>query len=370
MTVIGAMLLDAYRELNSRKLFWITLILSGTVVLGYGSMGFNEKGPSMFFGLWQIESEGLAEGSPWARALYMGIFSDFMVSIWLAWVATIIALISTTTIFPDFMASGAIDLVLSKPIGRVKIFFIKYLASLLFVVLQVGLFCAGIFLCVGGRMGEWNPKIFLAVPLVTVFYSYLYAFNVLLAVLTRSSLAALMLTLLFWVSLFSLQSTEAIVKSFQLNFIVQTERSDKDIEDLQARLDAIPEDQAEPRERIEVLIEEATEARDDLVKIETGLTRWHRRIRIIIAPLPKTALTIELLSRALKDPEGFSIVAMMRGDMSGGRGAGTGKIDAEVSRRQEAYYDAMPAWRIVGTSLGFEAVVLAIACFIFIRRDY
>ena len=29
MTVLTAMLIDAYRELNSKKLFWITLIISG-----------------------------------------------------------------------------------------------------------------------------------------------------------------------------------------------------------------------------------------------------------------------------------------------------------------------------------------------------
>ena len=31
MTQTMAIFLDAYRELNSRKLFWITLILSGVV---------------------------------------------------------------------------------------------------------------------------------------------------------------------------------------------------------------------------------------------------------------------------------------------------------------------------------------------------
>ena len=92
--------------------------------------------------------------------------------------------------------------------------------------------------------------------------------------------------------------------------------------------------------------------------------------------MPKTGLTVALLSRSLKDPEGFSIMAMMRGDMSagfGGDGAGAGgsdRVDAEVSRRIEAHYDGISPWFIIGSSIAFEIVVLTIACFIFVRRDY
>ena len=106
MTVLGAMLLDAYRELNSKKLFWIILGLSGVVVLFYASIGFDDKGMSMFFGPKSVENEYLTKGSLMAQVLYRSIFSWFMVSIWLAWAATILALIATTTIFPDFMAGG------------------------------------------------------------------------------------------------------------------------------------------------------------------------------------------------------------------------------------------------------------------------
>ena len=92
MIVFRAMLVDAYRQLNSKRLFWVILSLSFTVVVFYGSIGFNEDGMSMFFGLWQIDSPILREGSPMARILYISIFSSFFVEIWLAWIATILAL--------------------------------------------------------------------------------------------------------------------------------------------------------------------------------------------------------------------------------------------------------------------------------------
>ena len=98
--------------------------------------------------------------------MYVGIFSDFIVAVWLSWIAIILALISTCTIFPDFLAGGAIDLVLSKPIHRATMFGMKFVMSLLFVILQVLMFCTGIFLCIGLRLGEWNWMIFAAVPVV------------------------------------------------------------------------------------------------------------------------------------------------------------------------------------------------------------
>ena len=88
-----ALLLDAYRQLSAAKLFWVTFGISLLVVVAYGSIGFNEQGISVLFGLWEIESEQLTAGSPWARGLYIGIFSSFLVKISHAWIASVLALI-------------------------------------------------------------------------------------------------------------------------------------------------------------------------------------------------------------------------------------------------------------------------------------
>ena len=375
MTVFAAMLLDAYRELNSKKLFWITLFLSGFVVLSYGSIGFNEQGMSMMFGLKQIDSEYINSETPWARALYMGIFSDFVVTIWMTWVAVILALISTCTIFPDFLAGGSIDVVLSKPISRVAMFGMKYLTSLLFVVLQVSLFCVGIFLCVGLRLGEWNWMIFAAIPLVTVFFSYLYAVCVLAGVVTRSSITALLLTLLFWFSMWSTQTSEGVLNQYRVRSQIQAENEQTQIDRMQTSLDSLAgkEDDAAIRLRVdlEAQLTDARDSRDEQLEIEAKLTRWHTPISAMMTVLPKNAQTVALLSRWLKDPDGFSIAAMMRGDMSGrGTGMMENRTDVEITRRLEDELESISPWYIIGTSLGFELVVLAGACLIFVRRDF
>ncbi len=233
MRLFRAMLLDSYRELNSKKLFWVILVISAMVVLTYASIGFDETGMSMFFGLWHTENELLTKGSFMSSLLYRSIFSTFMVGIWLAWIATILALVSTTTIFPDFVTGGAIDLVLSKPIRRVTVFFMKFATSLLFVLLQVTLFCVGVFLCMGIRLGDWEWKIFAAIPVVTLFFSYLFSVNVLFGVWTRSALAALLITMVLWTSLWSVNQAETILNVVRTQMIMAVERADESITKLE-----------------------------------------------------------------------------------------------------------------------------------------
>ena len=376
MTAFLAMMIDAYRELNAKKLFWITLGLSGLVVLIFGSIGFDEQGMSMMFGITRVDSEYVNSTTPWARALYVGIFSDFIVAIWLSWIAIILALISTCTIFPDFLAGGAIDLVLSKPIHRATIFAMKFVMSLLFVVLQVLMFCAGIFLCIGLRLGEWNWMIFAAVPVVTVFYSYMFAVCVFAGVFTRSAITALLLTMLFWFSLWGMQTAEGTLQQFRIKFEIEAEYAEQRIDRLETRLAAVEADPTDggkiARADFQRRLDEERASLDSSIEAAASLGLWHGPTQVMMVVLPKTQLTVGLLSRWLKDPDGFSIAGMMRGDMTG---LGTSAflrnpVDVEVTRRVEEKLDAYSGWYIIGTSLVFEAVVLGLACVIFIRRDF
>jgi len=386
MTQALAILVDAYRELNARKLFWITLVISLMVVIVYGSIGFDETGVSMMYGLWHVESEFIRAGTPWAKVLYLGIFSEFIVGLWLAWAATILAIISTTSIFPEFVAGGSIDLVLSKPIGRLRLFVMKYFSGLLFVLLQVAVFCLGVFLCVGLRMGEWKWMVFAAIPLVTVFFSYLYAVNVLVGTWTRSALAALLVTLLFWFSLFSLQAAESLLSNFKWMSEIQIEQADKSIariNDRAAEVAATTQPSEAFVRRTADQIQLATDRKAEAQESLATLTRWHGPIDVVTNLLPKTDATIGLLTRWFKEDEKYSIMAMLRGEMQEPPGetiesdadddqdfSSRRRQDAEVSRRAEKEMDSVSAWWIIGSSLAFEAVIFGLAAWIFCRRDF
>ena len=376
--VFRALLLDSYRQLSAAKLFWLTLGLSAIVVLVFGSIGFNDEGMSLFFGLTQIESDLVNAGSPWARGLYIGIYSSFLVTIWLGWIATILALISTCTIFPEFVRGGSIELSLSKPISRLHLFFMKYAVSLSFVVLQVLLFCGGIFLCVGLRIGEWNWGIFYAIPIITVFYSYLFSVCALVGMVTRSGITALLITGLFWMGLFSTQTAEAILNTFVTEQKVTIERLEEGIAKATEELAELESESLtdmriqDRKDRIESFQKDVDAAKKLFDKIDV----WHRPVTWGIAVLPKLGQTIGLLDRWLDDGSGFDIAALMRGDMQEleefddldptTRGA----RERETMRRIDDDYSERSLWYIAGTSLLFEGLVLALASWYVCKKDF
>ena len=146
---------------------------------------------------------------------YKQMFVYGGIGFWLSWLATILALISTAGIFPDLISSGVIDLFVSKPIGRLRLFVTEYAAGLLFVTLQVTIFSLGSFLVIGLRGGVWEPGLFVAVPVVVCFFSYLFSVCTLLGILTRSTVAALLLTLLFWLFVYGTGAAEQNVLMFE-----------------------------------------------------------------------------------------------------------------------------------------------------------
>jgi len=370
MRAFNALLVDSYRELNSRKLFWVVLALSMLIVLVYASIGFDETGMFMFFGLTHIENELLVRGSPLAGLLYRGIFTSFMVGLWLAWAATILALISTMSVFPDFMSGGSIDLVLAKPIGRLRLFLYKYFASLLFVILQVTIFCTGVFLCLVIRLDDWEWRIFWVIPVVVLFYSYLFSISVLVGVVTRSALTALLATLLLWSLLFAVNLTDSILRTQMAN--LDRERASHD--------EAITRWESRRAEGLlmpggETALEEEKKQMAKVQDVQAKLEPWVSRSRAIKAVLPKTSETIGLLDRWLAREGDLNLLDIFQGnimkDDSGAfRRRSNIRDEAAAEQAVLAEEDAVSWWWIIGSSLAFEAVILGAAAFVFVRRDF
>lgn len=377
----AALFLDAYRELNARKLFWITMILSGLVVLIFGLLGIDERGIS--FAGFRFDFIGVTSNELPIDVFYLGLFSSIGIGIWLTWVATILALISTSSIFPDLITGGSIETMLSKPIGRTRLFLTKFATGLLFVALQVGVFATLSFLVIGLRGGVWEPGIFLAVPIVVVFFSYLFSVNALLGLLTRSTIAALLVTGVFWFALFIVNAGDAMLIQFReqsryvyerrADRVANAESFARDAAMQRREREGLPVEGYEPTEEELVAANPAlslvrlrvTESQDDLEQLQT----WSKLVFSIKTVLPKTGETAGLLERNLIDLDAINIDESDP-DLPE---ADTGDVPIdqdEVSRRvQQVYRDRSVGW-VLGTSLAFEAVVLAIGCGIFARRDF
>jgi ABC-type transport system involved in multi-copper enzyme maturation permease subunit len=379
MTQTAALFLDAYRELNAKKLFWTVLALNVLVMAGFATLGVRDN--SLTF-LWYDPTRGMLGASQ-----YKFFYNMLVVNLWFTWLATILALISTAGIFPDLMASGSIDLYLSKPIGRLRLFFTKYLTGLLFVSMQVSIFALASFLVLGWRGGIWEPGIFWAIPLFLLFFSYLFGICVLIGVLTRSAIAALLITLLIWVSIsvVSFVDSQAGTVTYILN--VQYTAYDRQIALLDQRIaDARPTDDLSRGElaSLRKRRDELAADRDKAIPPE-GLKTAQTVLYYIQSFLPKTRDTLNLLNRSLyKDeelkaaisPDGEDALPLVSppgqprqpGQRNAG-GGGRAVREALNAAGLAADREKSILW-IIGTSLIFEAVTIALAAWRFCTRDY
>ncbi|HVX86728.1 MAG TPA: ABC transporter permease [Phycisphaerae bacterium] len=392
MVQTWALLVDAYRELNAKKMFWIVLILTGVVLAGFATLGVSGNQMTV---LWYAPFGKV----PSALFMYKAIFSYLVVGFWFTWVAVLLALISTAGIFPDFLSAGSIDLFLAKPITRLRLFLTKYVAGLLFVLLQVTFFAVASFVILGVRAGVWQPGIFWSIPIILVFFSYLYGVCVLLGVLTRSTVAALLLTLLAWLGFWAVDRVDVVMASY----INSQHATQADMEDELARIDkeiaANPGAATQPatermgeemyRDRVQIgspppgvgtrgsgsgeTLEdqraEAVSMRDEAV-VSPTVEMVERVVVGVKTLIPKTRETTNLLDRELFTDK--DLRAATQAD------AGQASQQDEFERRRaerrgQVWIDAMrerSVWWVVGTSVGFEAVVLGVAAWLFCRRDY
>lgn len=376
----AAIFLDAYRELNAKRLFWFVLVISLLVV---GSIAMVGTGPRGITVLWfEFDTPMVTSKQFPPELVYKFLFSQLAIPIWLSWIAAILALVSTAGIIPDFIASGSIELSLSKPISRARIFLTKYTAGLLFATLQVVAFSAASFLVIGLRGGAWEPRLFLAVPIVVCFFSYLYCVCALLGLLTRSTIASLLLTLLVWFSVFAMHSVEQIFLAQKVTSELRIEsltRMVASLEDQVAReVPRLPEAQegaappvAPTQPALDARRARLAEERNELER----WTRWQGRFFAIKTVLPKTTETIDLLARNLLSEDDLKRFMPEDRDIPGGAAAAGMFSEVPINFREQqlriesANRSRTIGW-VIGTSLAFEAVVLALACVIFIRRDF
>lgn len=393
MTQTLALFLDAYRELNARKLFWITLVLSGLVVAAFALVGINENGLRVI--AWDLDLPGLNSKIIKPDTFYKLMFTNLGINFWLAWIATILALVSTAGIIPDFVSAGAIDLVLCKPIGRLRLFLTKYATGLLFVGLQVSVFSVASFMVIGIKGGAWEPGIFLAIPIVTVFYSYLFCICALLGLLTRSTIASLLLTMLVWFFLFAINLTEQGLLAGQLWNRQQVTALEKSITRNEGAIERLRQrgteiDFSVASAPLQQLIDRDRGELTGKLRAQQTLDLAHNIAMGAKTVMPKTAETIDLLERWMVDlaelpttPEEVVEVDMEASDSrlnaGGGNPASGGnerrgrRRDAEsdqIAQQTQEELRSRSVWWVMGTSLVFEAFVLAIATWIFCRRDF
>jgi len=382
-----AMMVDAYRELAAGRLFWITLALSGLVVGVFAMIGLNERGISV---LWYTIPIDVFNTSVISKEqFYKLTFLNLGIGIWLTWVATVLALVSTAGIFPTLLTSGQIESMLSKPISRWRLFLTKFGTGLLFVALQVTVFCAASVLVIGFRGGSWIPEILISIPIVLAFFSFLFSIMTLFGMVTRSTIASLLLTILAWFVLFLVNVSDRILVQQHEGMKIQTAKLEErlSLAEENARVmyiaaqrregNELPEDYRatdDEKYTVNVFLPTLRDRLEDRREMVRNLAPWRQGLFIAKTVLPKTSETIGLLNRYAMSKEDFDAILNIGDDKQRTTvDDETGEVSVAPSELSRATEEAMQnrsiGW-VLGTSFAFEALMLVIAGTMFARRDF
>jgi ABC-type transport system involved in multi-copper enzyme maturation permease subunit len=194
-----AVLVDSVRESLDRKIFWVVGAITLIVAAALACIGFEPNRIVLLFGLWTIPDVGFDATTPAGKAMILFWMVNGLLDTVLGWIGVLLMIIATASFFPTMMERGAVDVLLSKPISRPVLFLYKYLASMTFVLIQAAWFVGLTFLVMWLRWGVWAPGYLLSILLMTLLFSYLYAISVYVGVTTRSTIAAILLTIAAWV---------------------------------------------------------------------------------------------------------------------------------------------------------------------------
>ncbi len=104
-------------------------------------------------------------------------------------------------------------------------------------------------------------------------------------------------------------------------------------------------------------------------EIHGAFDRPHKIFYEVMTVLPKTTETVDLLQRVLIGKAGLRRISEQNQDDSENSNVELNNNPVPVAKVQAALRSRSIRW-VVGTSVGFEAVVLGLAAWIFCRRDY
>ncbi len=114
--------------------------------------------------------------------------------------------------FPALLSSGAVDIVLSKPISRFKIYIAKYIGGVALYSFAILVFSAFLFVGIGMRTGIWHARIFYCAPLMIFTAMVLYGILSLIGTVTKSSTMAVLLGFVLYAVI---DSSIALLLSYQ-----------------------------------------------------------------------------------------------------------------------------------------------------------
>lgn len=207
------LILFTLRETFAKKVIISFFIISTLIIISY-----------LFFinidsveGLMTFLKESDVEQ---ARAMVLNSMI-FMLDISYLMIITL-CVVAVSTLIPDMLKSGNIELLLSKPISRDSLIISRFIAGLLLVFFSLLYLLGGVWFIVSLKSGYWHIQFIYSVFWLTYSFAVIYSMVILLGVLTRNSVITIILTIIYLFILAPILSArEKLIFSFVSGGVVK-----------------------------------------------------------------------------------------------------------------------------------------------------
>jgi ABC-type transport system involved in multi-copper enzyme maturation permease subunit len=123
---------------------------------------------------------------------------DRLVNRYGGWIGVLAGVVITAFFIPNMLRKGTIDLLLAKPVRRWTLLLYKYVGGLSFVFLNTVFVVGGLWIVLGLRTGIWAPGFLISILGITFFFAILYSVSTFFALITRSPIVAILMTVVVW----------------------------------------------------------------------------------------------------------------------------------------------------------------------------
>lgn len=244
LTILRALFEDARQQVLDNRVFRLLILLTALPILASFLIGFREEHISLLWGYKTIEYEELLRafgGAPRTNSAELNVsliqgVQELFVDFFAGTLGMILCIAATAFFAPRILEKGAADTLFSKPVSRGTILLSRYFAGLLFVAFLSAVLVLGMYLGFLVVSGYDDPGFLWGALTLVYLYAMMHSFSIAVAVFTRSSTAAILLTLFLFVFCGAVHSGWRTVEYFQQQELVAQLRA------------AEPEDSEEPGE--------------------------------------------------------------------------------------------------------------------------
>lgn len=202
--VVRALFRDALYQVLDNKVFRILVGVVGLLVALTFVIGARDDALVLLFGWKEIRYATIFDffnipypGLEGAGEILVQRVQQLIVDGLAGTLGIIFAVAATAFFVPRMLEKGAADTLFSKPVARFALLFSRYLAGLLFVAILAVVLVGGMHVGFLLNSGYSDPGFLWSILTLVYVFALLHGVSVLTGVLTRSTVASILLTLVF-----------------------------------------------------------------------------------------------------------------------------------------------------------------------------